>query len=371
MSPHLYRKGAKILQVLQKYNSFFPRAVLSIPYAQRVRKEMTMYKGLALATLAGMIGTSAVAADLPSKKSAPTAPVTTAFNWTGFYAGVDGGAVFDSSPATVIAAGEGLQQTGVHSWAAYPYYLPGTAVMNASGFAGGGHVGWNYQFSNFSRIVAGIETDALVFAGNGGHTSTFVTPGLNPSVAQIGRAMPWAGSARARIGFLITPTLLVYGTGGAAFGAANVNEYAYGSALAATQVPGAAGRIYGGWAWGGGVEWAFANNWTVRAEYLNANLGTHTASFPGFAYGTVPQFPVPQQFLAEVPMRANVVKLGVSFHFNGLLSGNPVTDLASLGVPTPTGNVQTDGKAFQNWFSAQASSAGIASPSSLFSGLGL
>ncbi len=273
----------------------------------------------------------AFAADLPSRKATPPAPAATPASWTGFYAGVDGGFVWDSSPATVIAAGEGLSQTGVQQWMAYPYYIPGAAVMNASGFAGGGHVGWNYQFVGFSRLVAGFETDALVFAGNGGHTSTFVTPGgLNPSVAQIGRAMPWAGSARARVGFLITPALLVYGTGGAAFGAANVNEYAYGSALAASYLPGQAGRIYGGWAFGGGVEWAFLPNWSLRAEYLHADLGTHAASFPGFVYGTVPSFPVPQQFLAEIPLRANVVKLGVSFHFNGLLTGNPATDFPTL-----------------------------------------
>jgi len=284
---------------------------------------------LGLLAAAAMIG-QARAADLPSRKTAPPIPAP-ASSWTGFYAGVDGGFVWDSSPATVIAAGEGLEQTGVHSWKAYPYYFPGVAVMNASGFAGGGHIGWNYQFQGFSRIVAGLETDALVFAGNGGQTSTFVTPGgLNPSVAQIGRAMPWAGSARARIGFLVTPSLLVYGTGGAAYGAANVNEYAYGSALAASYTPGSTGRIYGGLAYGGGVEWAFLSNWSAKVEYLHADLGTHTASFPGFVYGSVPSFPVPQQFLAEVPMRANVVKLGVSYHFSGLLTGNPVTDFPSI-----------------------------------------
>lgn len=275
-----------------------------------------------LLSAAALLG-HALAADLPSRKSAPVAPAA-APSWTGFYAGVDGGFVWDSSPATVIAAGEGLSPTGVNKWTAYPYYLPGVAVMNASGFAGGGHIGWNYQIS---RIVLGAEADAEVFAGNSGHTSTFVTPGgLNPSVAQIGRAMPWAGSVRGRIGLLVTPSLLVYGTGGAAFGAANVNEYAYGSALAAAYAPGSTGRIYGGWAYGGGVEWAFLNNWSAKVEYLHADLGTHAASFPGFVYGTVPSFPVPQQFLAEVPMRANVIKLGVSYHFTGLLTGNPATD---------------------------------------------
>ncbi len=80
------------------------------------------------------------------------------------------------------------------------------------------------------------------------------------------------------------------------------------------------------WAAGGGLEWAFPPSWSARVEYLHADLGTHAASFPGFAYGSVPSFPVPQQFLADVPMRANTVKIGVSYHFNGLLTGDPAKD---------------------------------------------
>ena len=238
----------------------------------------------------------------------------------------------NSSPATVIAAGEGLQATGVQQWAPYPYYLTGSAVMNASGFAGGGHVGWNCppvaeplaprRRSRDGRAGLRRQRRPYLDLRHARRPQSFRRPD-RPRHA-LGRL------GAPRIGFLITPALLVYGTGGAAFGAANVNEYAYGSALAASYAPGAGGRIYGGWAYGGGLEWMFAPNWSAKVEYLHADLGTHTASFPGFVYGAVPQFPVPQQFLASVPMRANLVKLGVSFHFNGLLSGNPATDVPGL-----------------------------------------
>lgn len=60
-------------------------------------------------------------------------------------------------------------------------------------------------------------------------------------------------------------------------------------------------------------------------------------------------------------MRANTVKVGVSYHFNGLLTGNPVTDLAGLGLPTPTGNVTADGQAFQQWFKSKSSGLGLPS----------
>jgi len=276
-----------------------------------------------------LLAHSTFAADLPSRKASPPAPAA-AVSWTGFYAGVNGGFAWDNSTATVLAAGQGLSQVGVEQWQAYPFLAPGVASLNSSGFIGGGHIGWNYQLASLSRIVIGIETDGALLAAHNG-TYTFVAPGgLNPSIAQIGRAFAWAGSARGRLGFLLTPTLMVYATGGAGFGQANVNEYAYGDAFAATYAPGTQGRVYGGVAFGGGVEWAFLPDWSLRAEYLHFDLGTHTASFPGFVYGSVPAFPVPQQFLATAPLRQDAVKLGVSYHFNGLLTGDPAKDFPSL-----------------------------------------
>ena len=282
--------------------------------------------GLAVAIVGPPLSAhAAFAADLPSRKAPAPASATTG-SWTGFYAGVDGGFTWDNSAATVLAAGQGLNQIGVQQWQAYPFFAPGVASLNSSGFIGGGHVGWAYQLASLNRIVLGVETDGALLAAHNG-TYTFIAPGgLNPSIAQIGRAFAWAGSARGRLGLLLTPSLMVYGTGGVSLGQANVNEVAYGNALAATYAPGVQGRIYGGVVFGGGVEWAFLPNWSLRAEYLHFDLGTHTASIPGFAYGSVPAFPVPQQFLATVPLRQDAVKIGVSYHFNGLLTGDPAKD---------------------------------------------
>ena len=287
-------------------------------------------RNIALSVAALAVAFPAFAADLPSRKAAPVAPPAPAVSWTGFYAGLDAGYTWSSTAATVIAAGQGLNQVGVQQWAPYPFLTPGVASLNSSGFLGGGHIGWNYQLHSFSRIVAGGELDAATLAINE-QTSTFITPGgLNTSIAEIGRAFNWAGSARGRIGFLLTPSMLVYGTGGFGFGQANVGATSYGSALAATYAPGTQGRIYGGVAFGGGVEWMFLPNWSLKAEYLHFDLGKHTASFAGFAYGSVPQFPVAQQFLATVPLRQDAVKIGVSYHFNAGVSGNPATDFPGL-----------------------------------------
>jgi outer membrane immunogenic protein len=77
----------------------------------------------------------------------------------------------------------------------------------------------------------------------------------------------WIASARARVGYLITPSLMAYATGGAAWAKLdysgvstnNGNGYLATFNSSSTQA---------GYVAGGGVEWMVTDNWTVRAEYL-------------------------------------------------------------------------------------------------------
>ncbi|MGB8898002.1 MAG: outer membrane beta-barrel protein [Methylocella sp.] len=81
------------------------------------------------------------------------------------------------------------------------------------------------------------------------------------------------GTLRGRYGYLFTPTLLVYGTGGFAYGGTGT------SSLTTTPL---------GWAAGGGLEWMFFPNWSLKVEYLyyelakqTSNFATLTQNFPG------------------------------------------------------------------------------------------
>ncbi len=278
--------------------------------------------------LAAVLAAPAIGADLPSHKSAPTF-VSTAPSWTGFYAGVNAGYTWSNSTAKVLAVGSGMQNVGteVPMWQPYPIYAPGVAVLNSSGFIGGGQVGYNVQIG---RFLIGAEGEFDWLSGSK-KTSTFVTPGpipLTANVAQIGRAWDWAGAATARVGYLVLPTLLVYAKGGAGFGHAAANVLDYGSTLTAMGgSPGVAGHVYGGWAFGGGVEWMVAPNWSVKVEYLRFDLGKHQASVNGLSYGTFPGV-APQTYLVQANLQQNVVKAAVNFHFNGL-TGTPVADFGS------------------------------------------
>ncbi|MGJ0509627.1 MAG: outer membrane protein [Methylocystis sp.] len=248
----------------------------------------------------------ALAADLPSRKAAPILPPPPPPPpmWTGFYAGLNLGGGWSSS--TINSSG----MTGYVSPATGNYFiLPGNTQggSNAGGVVGGGQIGYNYQFG--SNIVVGIETDfqgtSMSTGGMANHilypdpdSNGFLIP-LAPG-GNRGVALNWFGTLRGRAGFLITPTLLVYGTGGFAYGQVSGGPF-NGS------------NVRTGWTAGGGVEWMFMQNWSAKAEYLYTDLQTNTSSG---VFGFSPGYHHHPQF--------NTVRAGVNYHFNFGGAGAPV-----------------------------------------------
>jgi len=85
----------------------------------------------------------------------------------------------------------------------------------------------------------------------------------------------WDAGARARIGFLVTPTLLVYATGGVAwqhFDATSTTGAVPG--ITPPVIVNSADKVGG--TVGGGLETALSSNWFARAEYRYADFGTST-----------------------------------------------------------------------------------------------
>jgi outer membrane immunogenic protein len=74
---------------------------------------------------------------------------------------------------------------------------------------GGGQVGYNWQIMD--RVVVGVETD---FQGVTGGGSNWSSRSLGSPSTHTPNSI---GSVRGRAGYLLTPTLQVYGTGGMAY----------------------------------------------------------------------------------------------------------------------------------------------------------
>ena len=166
------------------------------------------------------LATPALAADMapaPVYTKAPPPPVVAVYNWTGFYIGANAGyAQGRANTSSVFDCPAGGGSCDLN----FPQNLAvvsaqGTGSLNKGSFIGGGQAGYNWQASSF---VFGLEGDVQ---GLDYSRSIFTSSGLPGSIAtsnvSIGAKADWLATARARAGFLVTPQLLVYGTGGAAF----------------------------------------------------------------------------------------------------------------------------------------------------------
>jgi outer membrane immunogenic protein len=189
-------------------------------------------------------GGSAFAADLPNRKSEPiyTPPPPPAFTWSGLYIGGQVGYQWGSVSPNLIGPGGGVVAA-----------LPGSTEQ---GIVGGAHMGYNFQVSQF---VFGLEGDVDGSSYNGGNGT-----GL---VAYMSRE-PIEASIRGRLGYA-WDRVLVYGTGGAAFGDFHDTYTGPGGVDSTWNT-----RV--GWTAGGGVEYAVTNNWSIRAEYRYSDFGRIT-----------------------------------------------------------------------------------------------
>jgi outer membrane immunogenic protein len=173
---------------------------------------------IGFAAMAALIGVPAFAADMAVKALPPApAPVPT---WTGFYAGIQFGGGWSDEPvnyspndpaSALIFNGNPL--FGGNQTLASSYRIP------QSGLVGGFEAGYNWQAG--SNWLLGLETD-FSFSGMNGRASTtsiFSNVGFGETQStNADQSTDWYGTVRGRAGWLATPNLLLFGTGGFAYG---------------------------------------------------------------------------------------------------------------------------------------------------------
>lgn len=233
-------------------------------------------KRFLLGALLATTAHAALAADLPSRKAPPMLPPPPPPPmWTGFYLGanVGYGWLDNYTRANSITGWNGA------GWVAGAPNVADNGSSNG-GVVGGGQVGYNLQFH--PAWVVGVEAD--IQAANIGDNG--------PSFLGTTRAVDWFGTVRARVGTtLFSPELLIYGTGG----------FAYGDVRLKHALVGTLGQTGTGWTAGGGLEWLFAPNWSAKVEYLYTDIGA--SDWGGF-----------NNFEQRVHIQS--VRAGVNYHFN-------------------------------------------------------
>jgi outer membrane immunogenic protein len=209
-----------------------------------------------VAALLGVIG-QANAADMGRPRPAPMAPVyAPVYSWTGFYLGVNGGGGWGDS-----------------TWSNQ------TSSFNTSGGMVGGTLGYNWQFG---QTVVGIETDLDWANIKGSGACAFGCETRNN----------WVGTVRGRLGYA-WDRFMPYVTGGLAYGNVEANPSFGFISNDTTNV---------GWTIGAGVEFALAQNWTAKVEYLHYDLGDFTCTTCAPTSTTV-------------DFKADVVRAGLNYRF--------------------------------------------------------
>jgi outer membrane immunogenic protein len=232
-----------------------------------------MKRTLTLGATVLAIGAQARAADLPAPTLLPPAPAI--YNWTGVYVGVNGGWADGNSNWTDGTSGE-------------------TGRFGISGSVVGGTVGANYQTGTY---VFGIEGDLdwTNLRGGSGFTCGAISD-LVPPPTGCQTQSEWLGTVRGRVGYAVN-SVLIYGTGGAAFGNIQTGLIPPSTFDSSTEV---------GWAIGAGVEIAFAPNWTAKVEYLFVDLPDATCTTVANCGGAVG---------STVSFNENIVRAGINFKF--------------------------------------------------------
>ncbi len=212
---------------------------------------------------------SAQAADMPARPPAfYKAEPAQAYDWTGFYLGINGGYAWGRS-----------------SWSD-PVAGTDSGSFNTSGGTLGGQLGYNWQTG---PVVLGVETD-MNWINTRGSSGGGVCAADGGGSCQTQQS--WLGTTRARVGYAFD-RWLPYITGGVAYGD-----------IRATQPTGTSSSTRAGWTAGAGVEYGINRNWSAKLEYLHVDLGT--ASFMGAASGTT---------TLSVPITDDLARVGLNYRW--------------------------------------------------------
>jgi outer membrane immunogenic protein len=265
-----------------------------------------------LLTTTALVALAAVspagAADVPAaptnKASAPPAPV-----WTGLYVGANvgygwgGRTDLSGTPNIAIEFTSGV--------------LPTLLTPNPKGWLGGGQLGYNWQFAPLS--VAGLEADFTAAGIKGTASVSPVVAGFpDLFTTTTSSSIKWFGTVRARLGYLPADSVVVYVTGGFAYGEAQMSfsttELTFGGdcSFGLRCANGSMSSVKVGWAAGAGVEGMFAPNWTARAEYLRVDLGTQSITAPTNALP-----PGIVTLTASRTLVENIFRVGLNYRFGG------------------------------------------------------
>ncbi|HEY4142580.1 MAG TPA: outer membrane beta-barrel protein [Pseudolabrys sp.] len=279
---------------------------------------MSFYRIVAAAAFAAGIACASNASVAAPKTARPATEA--AYNWTGFYAGISGGYGWNKGSNSITAVDP------FYAFFADPAFgtLPRSLDSGSKGVLGGISAGYNYQIG---QSLLGIEADfsKANIQGSNSFASADVGAAEPIVTTQQDKKLEWLSTLRGRIGYLPTPALLVFATGGLAVGKGNASTTTTVTASASGSpencIPGdfwasyfcsagSGNKTMTGWTLGAGLEAMIARNWSLKVEYLYYDLGSisYTSNLTTFSIGS-PAIQTSARF------NGNIARAGINYHF--------------------------------------------------------
>jgi opacity protein-like surface antigen len=213
-----------------------------------------------------------------SVKDAP-APIAT-YNWTGPYIGVFAGSTWGDTRGTFQPPGP-----------------PSAFQPDFAGYIGGGQVGYNLQTGHW---VVGVEADYGLTNAHGGVACPFAVQfTCKADLDQLALFTGRLGTTWGRA--------LFYVKGGLALG--EVSASAFNNATSTGGVGSETTKWSTGWALGGGMEFALAQRWSAKAEYIHYDLGSET-----YQVSSLPD-------VVKADTKGETVRIGVNYQLHKTETG--------------------------------------------------
>ena len=212
-----------------------------------------------------LAGSALVAAlSLASAAHAADVSVAPTYDWTGFYIGANAGVAWNNSSLDADPYVDGVRYSE----------LENKIEGDQAAFTAGGMLGYNYQIN---QIVLGAEADINYLGFSDDNKRSFDTD-LNQLPLSVNSKssldVDWFGTIRGRLGFAVD-NLLIYGTGGAAYGHVNANSKVsanFNDGELTDTWKASLDETNWGWTVGAGMEYGI-DNWSLGLEYLYVDLG--------------------------------------------------------------------------------------------------
>jgi outer membrane immunogenic protein len=254
-----------------------------------------MVMNIRIATLAVLAScpavASAFAADLPNRKEPPAYAPPPAFSWSGWHFGVNGGYAGGTVGATETVYGFG-------GGAGFGGGLQTSS--STSGFIVGAQSGYMWQLPN--NIVVGYESDLQYSDVRSRGSNGF-------ALGDVSNRLDWFGTERLRFGYALG-RFLPYITGGLSYGKVSAHGAQFTGGFL---FPVSASTTHAGWTVGAGLEYAFTDCISLKAEYLYVEL----EGVRGAALGipAVIGAPAGYRSFSTGPFATHVARAGLNWKF--------------------------------------------------------